>query len=41
MNEENNRELYRLIFASKHKLGSQFWRKIQKVDHRGQREFPF
>ena len=41
MNEENNVEYYRLILASKHVLGSQFWRKIQKVDHRGQRELPF
>ena len=41
MNEENNVELYRLILASKHVLGSQFWRKIQKVDHKGQRELPF
>lgn len=41
VNEENNVELYRLILASKHVLGSQFWRKIQKVDHKGQRELPF
>ncbi|HEY4644401.1 MAG TPA: three-Cys-motif partner protein TcmP [Bacteroidota bacterium] len=40
-NEENNVELYRLILASKHVLGSQFWRKIQQVDPKGQRELPF
>jgi hypothetical protein len=41
LNEEKNVELYRLIFASKHSLGAHFWRKIQKVDHKGQRELPF
>lgn len=41
LNEDKNVELYRLILASKHPLGAQFWRKIQKVDHKGQRELPF
>jgi three-Cys-motif partner protein len=41
MNEEKNYELYRLIFASKHPLGTLFWRRIQRINHRGQRDLPF
>lgn len=41
LNEDKKVELYRLILASKHPLGAKFWRNIQKIDHKGQRELPF
>ena len=33
--------LYRLIFASKHEKGSEFWEKVTKKEHGGQKRFEF
>jgi len=41
LNEDKNSEMYRLVFASKHLRGYEFWRKIQAIEHHGQRRLPF
>jgi hypothetical protein len=33
--------LYRLLFASKHSLGHDFWRKVTRRDVHGQAQLPF
>jgi three-Cys-motif partner protein len=40
MLNEKGVPLYRLLFASKHPLGMDFWRKITSKDARGQRRLP-
>ncbi len=40
-NEEKNREMYQLLFASAHPRGYDFWQKIAAIDHHGQRSFFF
>lgn len=37
---EGNTPLYHLVFASKHKLGSQIWESISSIEPSGQRRFP-
>lgn len=37
-NKRRNAPLYRLIFASKHPLGDEFWQKITKHDRYGQKQ---
>jgi hypothetical protein len=39
VSNEEGAPLYRLIFASKHPLGRDFWKKITATDARGQRRF--
>lgn len=41
LNEEKNREMYQLLFASGHPLGYKFWQKITAIDPHGQRSFSF
>lgn len=36
-----DRPIYRLIYASKHERGLEFWRKITKKEKSGQKRFPF
>ncbi len=33
--------LYRMIYASKHEKGLEFWDKVTKMDHQGQKDFNF
>jgi three-Cys-motif partner protein len=33
--------LYRVIYASKHKLGAKLYEEISRIDRRGQRDLPF
>ncbi len=40
-NEEKNREMYQLLFASAHARGYEFWQKIAAIDPHGQRSFSF
>lgn len=37
MSTEKNAPLYRLLFASKHELGVEFWKKITSREPKGQR----
>jgi hypothetical protein len=37
-NTQNKAPLYRLIFASKHPKGDEFWQKITKRDSYGQKQ---
>ena len=39
-NAEKNAPLYRLLFASKHPLGHDFWRKVIRRDVYGQARLP-
>ena len=39
VSNEEGAPLYRLIFASKHRLGREFWKKITATDVHGQRRF--
>lgn len=41
LNEENNAEMYQLLFASAHARGYDFWKKIKAIDPHGQRSLPF
>jgi hypothetical protein len=34
---DQNTLLYYLLFASKHRRGNEFWRKIKRIDPHGQR----
>jgi three-Cys-motif partner protein len=40
-NAQKRAPLYRLLFASKHELGSKFWRDVTRHDVHGQRQLPF
>jgi three-Cys-motif partner protein len=35
------RDIYSLVYASRHRTGLQFWEKARKVDEGGQRQLPF